>query len=856
MQQWALYYASQGIPVYPIDPQSRTPYAGSHGVRDATTDTDTIVAWWAARPDSAIATRPQLWSVCALDIDPRSGGLDTFEILKTQYPGLESPLMAETPRGGFHIYFRTPEGKHLPGSLGPGVEIKYRGQITLPPSRSKYGEYRWINGPDAIPADLPVGIAVDPVERKAIDGGGSLDDVDLIRQALDVIDPDEYGSWIATMASLHHWSYTTPGGEDIGYELARQWSAQSSKHTDETFHTKWLSFDPDRPGSRSIGSVFHDAGISPRPVVDPSVAFADPAVLPHGYTQPDLPPWTTEPLTGYRGEADPAEALAEAVSVSAKMGEWWATDPISFAAFISGGSCDQALDILSMRSDFHDTDSLRVAIAYAVAGREGDFYRTIRLTDEQTDAPILSADDSAMVHAYRVCHEVIGRIPSLYQRGCGLVRVRSDGAILEHDVASLGHLLDTHIRFEKGDKGIPARAPDMLIRRILGSGEYPGILTIRGVARLPYIGPDGSIHTTPEVDPRSGLMLVGGTDWRPKIGLTDDDLESRVEAVMRPFRDFVWIDSLSQSVLMTALLTAVCRPALTTAPSFLVSAATAGSGKTLVSSILSVLAGGDTSVMALSSDRAEVSKTLTAKLKTGAPSIVFDNVSTLKAHEELCAVMTAPIYESRILGGSYMAALENRALWVLNGNNVIITQDLVRRVLPMRLAPLYRPEMIRHDFDPLKDIQSDLTTYRGHLIELLRAYVDHGSPVSVSSLGSFSDWSDFVRGCVIWLGFDDPVDVIAASYDEDPSVELLTTFTAIWYERFGLEPVSTTQLLSTDPGKSPETWRETIDAICGGSSKLLGYYLRRHKDIECHGFRIVRSDRKTVGTRWKLENAK
>src|SRR5215210_5567415 len=51
----ALYYARQGLHVFPLQPCMKIPYRGTRGLHDATTDPDQIRGWWTSRPDSNIA---------------------------------------------------------------------------------------------------------------------------------------------------------------------------------------------------------------------------------------------------------------------------------------------------------------------------------------------------------------------------------------------------------------------------------------------------------------------------------------------------------------------------------------------------------------------------------------------------------------------------------------------------------------------------------------------------------------------------------------------------------------------------------------------------------------------------------
>src|SRR5690242_19174472 len=50
----ALSYAARGWPVFALQPNSKIPFGGTHGARDATTDEQTIREWWERWPRANI----------------------------------------------------------------------------------------------------------------------------------------------------------------------------------------------------------------------------------------------------------------------------------------------------------------------------------------------------------------------------------------------------------------------------------------------------------------------------------------------------------------------------------------------------------------------------------------------------------------------------------------------------------------------------------------------------------------------------------------------------------------------------------------------------------------------------------
>src|SRR5690348_5972239 len=53
----ALSYAARGWPVFALQPNSKIPFGGTHGARDATTDEQTIREWWERWPRFFFSSR-------------------------------------------------------------------------------------------------------------------------------------------------------------------------------------------------------------------------------------------------------------------------------------------------------------------------------------------------------------------------------------------------------------------------------------------------------------------------------------------------------------------------------------------------------------------------------------------------------------------------------------------------------------------------------------------------------------------------------------------------------------------------------------------------------------------------------
>jgi putative DNA primase/helicase len=151
----ALYYAGLGWPVLPLRPRSKAPLT-KHGYKDATTDERTILSWWTRWPNANVGVATGAPSgVAVLDVDPRSGGLESLQELMDRHGPLPQTPIAETGGGGLHYYFAV-QGGVRSRRLAPGLELKADGgYIVTPPSLHPNGRlYRWLRGHS--PKDLPL----------------------------------------------------------------------------------------------------------------------------------------------------------------------------------------------------------------------------------------------------------------------------------------------------------------------------------------------------------------------------------------------------------------------------------------------------------------------------------------------------------------------------------------------------------------------------------------------------------------------------------------------------------------------------------------------------------------------------
>jgi hypothetical protein len=105
----ACSYAELGFEVFPANPRDKTPLTSQ---LSATTDLDTIEAWWSEWPEALIGHRISPLHLL-LDVDPRHNGMSTWRALKAEMPVFTTRThRSGRGDGGGHIWFQRP-GEHV-----------------------------------------------------------------------------------------------------------------------------------------------------------------------------------------------------------------------------------------------------------------------------------------------------------------------------------------------------------------------------------------------------------------------------------------------------------------------------------------------------------------------------------------------------------------------------------------------------------------------------------------------------------------------------------------------------------------------------------------------------------------------
>jgi hypothetical protein len=308
----AIQYAENGYPVFPCVPNRKIGFASdhscnapphNHGSIDATTDTETIEAWWSEHPTANIGVSTR--GLCVVDIDgadhPWLANADIMSELSVN-------AVTVTPRGGLHCWFTQRDGVPIgsrsdafkkaddPPLRVTNVDIRADGGHVVAPPSYVIDEKKGIDGAyqfkptlelphrselSAVPswiASQATGSKKSTPQQEVATLLTPSANVDLnhTAEAIRLIEhiPDDFAhnrdDWLRVGMALH----------SICAALLFVWiafSKRSSKYEPGECERLWRGFDANREGGVGIGTLRHysqPASIEPRLSLISSADFA------------------------------------------------------------------------------------------------------------------------------------------------------------------------------------------------------------------------------------------------------------------------------------------------------------------------------------------------------------------------------------------------------------------------------------------------------------------------------------------------------------------------------------------------------------------------------------------------------
>ena len=437
-----------------------------------------------------------------------------------------------------------------------------------------------------------------------------------------------------------------------------------------------------------------------------------------------------------------------------------------------------------------------------------------------------------------------------------------------------------------GSKGQRVHLPQSVARNLLQSLEWSGFPVLRVFTDVPFW--DGEcVVTQPGYHEPSATLYAPATGEIPEVPLsaTHDDALASVELFRELLSDFPFKHDAHLSSILAAVLTPLLRSGIRgPIPILAIDAAAAGTGKSKLADIISLLSTGQDAARHVFPERghdAELVKQLTAAALEGDRILTYDNVNTFIKSAALDAHGTARVFKGRALGSNSFIQTDAPPFLVLTGNNLAFHDETRRRLLYCRMVARSATPHARGGFrfDPIEaHVRGNRAKYVAAALTIRAAYQAAGCPsVEMKRWGSYEAWSEEVRRPLVWVGLVDPVvateDFMSEEDDDDraawASVRVALEKLSEDNPRKGVTAFQLLRQLNTTnsfqsggPLKRPaeEKWKtefeEALQLLFGGvipTPDALGRRLGQMRDRNLGGWRIVRGGLTGGSRRWVVE---
>jgi len=401
-------------------------------------------------------------------------------------------------------------------------------------------------------------------------------------------------------------------------------------------------------------------------------------------------------------------------------------------------------------------------------------------------------------------------------------------------------------------------------------GSRVGTWSLRhltGIVHAPTLRADGSLIARGGYDKSSCLYVdLRGIEFEPVAEApTKEDARAAALEVLKLVDEFPFIADSDRSAFLAMCQTMLVRHLFPCAPMFVIRATRRGTGKSLLVDIASIIATGrPAAVMPPVKDEEEARKRFLSVLMEAVPVSALDNCVGELGGPTLCQIISQPVFRDRMLGTNQTVVLPtNTTTVVATGNNLVLTGDLSRRVIPCDLDSAR--EFPEERSFAIADIRTRTLEERPrlvrHLLTILRAYNAAGRPaISLSAYGGFEPWSNVIRASLVWTGLADPCEGRARLERIEPDAVALRRVLACWDDEFGRDETSAANLISKaserQDGDLFRALREVAaDRKEGVCARRLGRWLQAHVGQVAGDLRIKRSRESKSGALWRLAAA-
>lgn len=483
------------------------------------------------------------------------------------------------------------------------------------------------------------------------------------------------------------------------------------------------------------------------------------------------------------------------------------------------------LDNLFRSEDDGDT----ATVPEITGGGDGGTGETLSEQHPEVPNPIevdTSGDLDLMVTEIRRVLETRNEPPTIFRTMREFSRVGLDDhgtpVIVKHTFSSLaGWLAGNAVWHKTFNNGAvrPVNPPSSAVSAVRDTADLcQYVPVLERVATMPLFAVSGDLVSQPGyhresrvwLQPPRGLQLPqvsslpSMTDVMAAKALIIDDL----------LGDFPFQEDADRAAALALLFLPFVREMVEgPTPLHLVSAPTAGTGKGLLGKVCLIPSHSELpAATTLPGNDEEMRKLLSGNFMMGYSTTWFDNVSRNVDSGTLAQAIAEPIWRDRKLGGNEILTVRVRCQWLMTGNNVRLSGELVRRAAAhcrLNLAVtqvtndiVQHPERrdgFRHP-DLVEWALANQVRLAHAALTLIRSWIAAGQKAwSGKPLGTFESWSRVLGGILEHLGVPGFLGNVDRAYealgvDEDADVDFLE----MWWKHHGNVKVKTIDLITVN----------------------------------------------------------
>lgn len=394
--------------------------------------------------------------------------------------------------------------------------------------------------------------------------------------------------------------------------------------------------------------------------------------------------------------------------------------------------------------------------------------------------------------------EELVRTGLVFDRGNILVCIDRDNSVHQLNATTIRFALSKLVNFVKTtyNKGTsvtePVNCPSYIGETISSMTKWRGMPIIDAVTDHPVLTSDNKLIGSGYNKSTKTFGRFDDANFNIPVNPSFEDAIKSLEEVQKLLQTFEFEGAGDESATLSAMLTAVSRPVLSTALLTLIDAPMSGSGKGYLGGLLAKLACNAVHpAKQLPDNHDEIRKVITSSLLSAKPVLFFDELAMSEIDcPSIRTLATAEIFSDRMLGSNRDIDVSTKTFVVCTGNNISPTADTARRMLHIRLNPMCEnPSSRQFSYDAEAEMTAKRDEFVSHLLTIQRAFLlanTRGETTKpAQAIGGFKDWDLMCRQPILWLTGVDSCTRMLETMKSNPAKNDLLAMINAWTEAFG-----------------------------------------------------------------------